>query len=302
MTRIRVLSPDVSPSYLAAVLHAHWLVGRSEMLARTHVAQASILGARFGEIEVPWPHPSEQQAFAQAFETLHVSLSIESRLIDNAQDLKSAAMATLFTRGLRGEAQKETEIVTMPESWEPRTILSLCEILSGGTPRKSIAEYWIGQIPWASGKDLKVPTMRDTIAHVSQGGVVAGSRIAPADAVLVLVRGLGLAKDLPIAVISRPMAFNQDLKALVPRGSLSGPYIRSAIYYGKDRLLSRIVPSAHGTMTLTLDDVAAFKVPSPSAPDEAHEIVAILDAIDRKIDLHKRKRTVLDELLKSLLR
>lgn len=112
---------------------------------------------------------------------------------------------------------------------------------------------------------------------------------------------MGLAKDLPIAVISRPMAFNQDLKALVSRGAFSGKYIRSAIYCAKDRLLSRIVPSAHGTMTLNLDDIETFKIPCPSEPDEANEIVAILDAIDSKIELHRHKRAVLDELFKSLL-
>ena len=38
-------------------------------------------------------------------------------------------------------------------------------------------------------------------------------------------------------------------------------------------------------------------------PDEDHQsdIVAILDAIDRKIDLHRKKRTVLEELFKALL-
>ena len=35
--------------------------------------------------------------------------------------------------------------------------------------------------------------------------------------------------------------------------------------------------------------------------NEQREIVAILDTIDRKIDLHRRKRAVLDELFKSLL-
>jgi type I restriction enzyme S subunit len=35
--------------------------------------------------------------------------------------------------------------------------------------------------------------------------------------------------------------------------------------------------------------------------DEQREIVAVLDAIDRKIDLHRRKRAVLDELFKALL-
>ena len=35
--------------------------------------------------------------------------------------------------------------------------------------------------------------------------------------------------------------------------------------------------------------------------NEQREIVAILDAIDRKIDLHRRKRAVLDDLFKALL-
>ena len=34
---------------------------------------------------------------------------------------------------------------------------------------------------------------------------------------------------------------------------------------------------------------------------QQREIAAILDAIDRKIDLHRRKRAVLDDLFKTLL-
>ena len=54
-------------------------------------------------------------------------------------------------------------------------------------------------------------------------------------------------------------------------------------------------------MTLNLNDVETFKVACPTDPDEAAEIVAILDAIDRKIDLHRQKRKVLEELFQSLL-
>jgi type I restriction enzyme S subunit len=39
----------------------------------------------------------------------------------------------------------------------------------------------------------------------------------------------------------------------------------------------------------------------PPTLDEQHEIVAVLDAIDRKIDLHRRSHSVLDELFKALL-
>lgn len=253
--------------------------------------------------DVPFPLPEfdDQLKISVALAAVEINIDFNSKALLTARELKRAAMRELFTRGLRGEVQKETEIGLVPESWEPRTVLDLCEIRSGGTPRKSVPEYWVGEIPWASGKDLKVPTLHDTIDHVSQAGVDAGSRIAPADAILILVRGMGLAKDLPVAAISRPMAFNQDLKALVSRGEFSGTYIRSAIYCAKGRLLSRIVPSAHGTMTLNLDDIETFKIPCPSDPKEADEIVEILNALDRKIDLHKRKRAVLEDLFKALL-
>ena len=257
------------------------------------------------EVLLNLPYPSlplrDQVAVAESLECLLRLKSVEERSIATTQSLKRAAMHTLFTRGLRGEAQKETEIGAMPESWEVKTILDICDIWSGGTPRKSVAEYWRGSIPWVSGKDLKSPSLCDTIDHVTDQGIEAGSRLAPTGAVLLLVRGMGLANDLPVAVINRPMAFNQDVKALVPRCDYSGRLLRSAVYVGKERLLGRIVTSAHGTMTLNLNDVERFKVPCPSDRAEADGIVAILDAIDHKIDLHRRKRAVLEELFKSLL-
>ena len=250
---------------------------------------------------VPLPPLSEQYEIAAVLNLARAAVLAQKKCEDAAMNLKRAAMQTLFTRGLRGEAQKETEIGPVPESWKPKNILELCEIWSGGTPRKSVREYWGGKIPWVSGKDLKSPSLDDAIDHVTAEGVEAGSRVAPTESVLLLVRGMGLAKDLPVAVINRPMAFNQDVKALVSRGDYPGRFLRSAIYEGKARLLNQIVSSAHGTMTLNLNDVENFKVPCPQDAFEAEEIVAVLDAIDRKIDLHRRKRAVLDDLFKALL-
>lgn len=261
----------------------------------------SINAGRVQELEISLPHIEEQQKITRLLSKIQRALDIEEQQLVESRLLKQATMRDIFTRGLRRETQKESEIGLMPVSWELRTILELCEIWSGGTPRKSNAEYWNGDIPWVSGKDLKLPTLDDAIDHVSAAGAEAGSRIAPQNAVLLLVRGMGLAKDLPVAVINRPMAFNQDVKALVSRGEYSGQFIRSAIYAGKDRLLGQIVPSAHGTMTLNLNDVETFKVACPTNTKEASEIVDILSSIDRKIALHKQKRIVLEELFKSML-
>ena len=242
-----------------------------------------------------------QQDIARTIRLIDCAISQEIDCAATAGNLKQTAMAELFARGLRGEAQKQTEIGLMPESWSPKSILELCNIWSGGTPRKSMSEYWNGDVPWVSGKDLKIPALDDAIDHITSEGIAAGSRLAPAESVLLLVRGMGLAKDLPVAVINRPMAFNQDVKALVSKGRYSGAFIRSAIYAGKDRLLSQIVPSAHGTMTLNLDDVENFQMACPSNPEEAAEIVTLMSALDEKIKLHKQKRQVLEELFKALL-
>ena len=262
---------------------------------------ASVNKTTLNDLEISFFCKEEQAEIGVFLRSLVCQIEQEDEALHVSQALKRAAMQTLFTHGLLGEAQKETEIGPVPESWETKTVLEISEIWSGGTPSKSITEYWGGDIPWVSGKDLKTSRLDDAIDHVTVKGVESGSRLAPADAVLLLVRGMGLAKDLPVASISRPMAFNQDVKALVSRGQYSGGFLRSAIYANKERLLGRIVTSAHGTMTLNLDDVERFKIPVPSSPTEAEEIAAILDAIDRKIDLHRRKLAVLEELFRVLL-
>lgn len=299
--RLRPLCTDVEPRFYVYFLQSAFTQLGIFEGAGNKTTIPNLSRNRLAALDVPHPSLDEQRAIANSLAELRRATKVHDKVNKTVVELKASAMCELFTRGLRGEPQKETEIGLMPESWEPRTILELCEIWSGGTPRKSVTEYWNGDIPWVSGKDLKVPALDDALDHVSAAGVEAGSRLAPAGAVLLLVRGMGLAKDLPVSVINRPMAFNQDVKALVSRGEYSGQFLRSAIYAGKERLLSQIVPSAHGTMTLNLNDVETFKVACSSDPAEADNISTILDAIDRKIELHRKKRAVLEELFKALL-
>lgn len=301
-TVLRVLDRELlEPEYVALYLHALYLDGATETLQRATTGIRNLDWNEYLKFEVPVIPRRDQKSLVSLIDGVRKECRTERDLLAALVELKRAAMHELFTRGLRGEAIKETEVGRIPESWEPRTILELCEIWSGGTPRKSVAEYWIGDIPWVSGKDLKLPALDDAIDHLSNAGIENGSRLAPKGSVLLLVRGMGLAKDLPVAVINRSMAFNQDVKALVSRGEYSGEFLRSAIYSGKDRLLSQIVQSAHGTMTLNLNDVETFKVGCPRDPQEATEIVVILETLDRLIALHRQKKMVLEELFKSLL-
>ncbi len=290
------LNPFFLYFYMQSSEYWNWIAANKD-----NNLKGGVNATQLANIEIPFPEILEQESIAAVLRTVHRAIENEGKLIAAIHELKRSVMHRLFTRGLHDEPQKQTEFGPIPQSWVLRPILELCEIWSGGTPRKSVIEFWLGDIPWASGKDLKTPYLDDTIDHISAEGVAAGSRVAPKHSVLLLVRGMGLAKDLPVAVINRPMAFNQDIKALVSRGLYPGQFLRSAIYAGKQRLLNKIVPSAHGTMTLNLNDVQTFEVACPASSDEAEEIANILFTLDRKILVHQSKRATYQELFRTLL-
>lgn len=298
--RLRPKQHDVDPQFYVYFLQSAFTQLGIFEGAGNKTTIPNLSSGRLMALDVPHPPLEEQQAISAALRAVRDAQKLHETLLAMTSELKSAAMDALFTKGLRSEALKETEIGLMPESWEPRPIGELCKIWSGGTPRKSVPEFWQGNIPWVSGKDLKLPAIDDAIDHVSEDGVSAGSRMAPEGAVLLLVRGMGLAKDLPVVTITRPMAFNQDVKALVSR-EFSGWFLRAAIYAGKDRLLGQIVASAHGTMTLNLSDVQGMLLACPSDPEEADEIVSVLQAMEEKVKLHRERRRVLGELFESVL-
>lgn len=52
-------------------------------------------------------------------------------------------------------ALSETEVGHVPDGWEVKAIRDSCQVGSGGTPKKTEPAFWSGDIPWASGKDLK---------------------------------------------------------------------------------------------------------------------------------------------------
>ena len=152
----------------------HHIAERMEgTTGRQRVPEEVLLDLPFPEFE-----PEEQTAVSDSLETIQRLIRAETKSVQTAIALKRGTIRSLFTHGLRGEAKKETEIGPVPESWEIKTILELCEIWSGGTPRKSIQEYWGGKIPWVSGKDLKSPVLDDAMDHVTVEGAEAGSRLA----------------------------------------------------------------------------------------------------------------------------
>lgn len=118
-----------------------------------------------------------------------------------------------------GDAEK---IFDLPLGWKFIRLGNFFNsIISGGTPSKNNPEFWDGDIPWASVKDLgKSKFLDKTEDYITQKGLDAGSKLADKGDVLICTR-MGLGK---IGICNVPIAINQDLKALKLNSQVSLDY------------------------------------------------------------------------------
>lgn len=253
------------------------------------------------EISVPKPPLAEQLKIASVLGKAQAAVEVEGELIRVTRELKQAALRQLFTRGLRGEPQKQTDLGPTPESWAVVPLSVIASFASGGTPSKSEPDNWGGAIPWVSPKDMKRPRLADAIDHITEKGLAAGSRLVPAGAILVVIRGMILMRDVPVALTMVPVAFNQDMKAILPGPRVRPEFLLYAFEAFRPQLFSRVGTSAHGTRTLASSALENFEIPLPAEPEQ-REIAAHLAAIDAKLAHHEARRALLRELFRTLLR
>jgi type I restriction enzyme S subunit len=252
------------------------------------------------ETGIALPPLPEQRAIARALRVMQEAKEARRREIAVERERKAALMQHLFTHGTRNESRKQTEIGEMPESWRLVRLGDVSNLLSGGTPPKDQPDSWKGPIPWVSPKDMKQPRLRDVADHISEDAAHESSRIVPAGSVFVVVRGMILAKDVPIAISEVPMAFNQDMKAILPCDDLHGDYLLYVLKHLKHDLYQIVGTSAHGTRRMGTSALEALLLPLPSL-DEQKIIAETLITCDSKIAALEHEAGLLDELFRAML-
>ena len=185
--------------------------------------------------------------------------------------------------------------------WKQTTLGSVVALVSGSTPSKRRADYWNGTCPWVSAKDMKQFRLSDTEDRLTEEGVANGARVAPGGSVLLLTRGMTLLNDLPVCVAQRPMAFNQDVKALRPTEVLDDEFLPYLILGHKHRLLGLVDLAGHGTGRLNSEELQALEIALPPLPEQ-RIIAHVLGTLDDKIELNRRMNETLEAMARALFK
>lgn len=186
----------------------------------------------------------------------------------------------------------------LPPGWASDTLDNLVQFRSGSTPDKAKEEYWGGDLPWVTAKDLKRTTIGAAIDQLSALGASKAPQVG-AGAILLLVRGMTLHNDIPLAITSRTVSFNQDVKALVPNKLAEPLFLLNYLQSIKGKLLKSVESAGHGTGRLNTKFLKSLRVPLPPI-DEQRRIVATLSTWDETLERLSRQIERKKRLLESI--
>jgi type I restriction enzyme, S subunit len=178
-----------------------------------------------------------------------------------------------------------------------RPLRQVATLLSGGTPSKANPEFWNGDVPWLTPKDM---ARFDGITEeaVSASAIGSGTRLAPAEAIFIAVRGMSLHNEIRIVRPCTAMAFNQDIKAVVANG-VDARFLYYALMSKRDVLLASVEAAGHGTGRLPTDRLENILIPDRTTAEQ-ETIAGILGALDDKIDLNRRMSETLEAMARAI--
>ena len=191
---------------------------------------------------------------------------------------------------------------TFQRNWTSTYLGYAVNVFGGATPSKENPSYWDGEIPWVSPKDMKRDVIDDSEDHISRVALRGTNlTLIPSPAVLMVTRGMILDRTVPVAITSRPVTVNQDMKALIPRRGLSASFLVRLLGASREALLARVEEAGHGTKALRTELWRKLPIAIPP-PEIQSRIVTFLDRKTAGIDDLIAKKERLVELIQERLR
>lgn len=233
-------------------------------------------------VNVSIPPLPEQKAIAHVLGTLDDKIELNRKMNETLETMARALFRSWFvdfdpvhakaegrkpagmdaaTASLFPDSFEPSPLGPIPKGWSEKSFADTIDILSGGTPKTSVAEYWHGDIPWFSVTDT--PTagsvfVIDTEKKITPAGVEnSATQIMPVGTTIITARGtVG-----NTALAGVPIAINQSCYGLRGKAEKRGFFT----FFATRAAISTLQQRGHGSVfnTITRDTFAGVKVIAP---------------------------------------
>lgn len=288
-------------------LHAEFL--KYYMLSRDfiNIVDSSTYGSKMpraswdfiGNLPVLLPDVEEQKVIARFldFKTGQIDalISKKKELLDKLAEKRTALISHAVTKGLDPTvAMKDSGVPwlgNIPAHWDAKRLKFVVSTFGGGTPNTGKPEYWNGDIPWVSPKDMKSDFIEATEDYLTEIGVAeSATKIVPVDSVLIVVRSGILRHTIPVARNTVQVSLNQDMKALVANERLRPGFIHWFISGLQEGLLPIWSKQGCTVESIEMDYMSNTVIPLPPVEEQDAILEKILE-ITSRLDAQAEKVT-----------
>lgn len=261
LNRIRLDRSQIEPAFLAFWLQRVRNTGLFTAQATQWVSQAAYKMSEMRQLEIDLPPLPEQRRIVDVLSRAEGIVRLRREAEQKTAEIIPALFLDMFG-----------DTATNPKGWAVQPLHSLVSFQSGGTPSKTREDFWEGDLPWVSPKDMKRMGIADAIDHINRKVLTETNiKLVPIGALLIVVRGMILVHTVPVARALVPLTINQDMKALMPTGeSIGTTYLLWLLKVSQTRLLDLVATAAHGTKKLETRLLESFLIPVP--PKKMQEI------------------------------
>lgn len=174
----------------------------------TYTTRALTNGKALSEIDIPIPPKVEQKEIAKILMSFEQYIDDLAELIEKKRGIRDGALRDLIVR--------RTRIAGFYGEWKEYAISDITStVITGGTPSTARQEYYGGNIPWLSSTEIHQKRIKTPTTYITDLGLQNSSaKMAPERSVLIALAGQGKTRGTA-AYLTRPMALNQSLAALV---------------------------------------------------------------------------------------
>jgi type I restriction enzyme S subunit len=264
-----------------------------------------IKGSELQKLSIEVPEYPKQCAIAETLGSFDDKIDCNHRI--NVLLLKMAG--ALFQHWFvdfgpfKKRGLQDSDIGPIPKGWAAQPILDCCSLLSGGTPKTSVDEYWNGDILWTSAKDVSqcgAAYLLDTERKITRLGVEqSATQILPKGTVVIIARGATTGK---FAALGGDMAMNQTCYGLRGKDGFSQEWV----YLMLADVVPKLQQAAHGTIfdtitTTTFQTTNIVVPPQPVLCDFAAKVKPLFDQILANLKENQILAQTRDYLLPKLI-
>jgi type I restriction enzyme S subunit len=250
-----------------------------------HLSSKSILA-----IEMPVPPLNEQKRLVALLDAATARVTELTACYEQARTHANNLFTSALSSALEGNPD-----------WPVKTLGEVCDLVGGGTPSKDRPDFYGGDIPWATVRDLNVEVLRSTEHSITAEALTSSSsNVIPKGSVVIATR-VGLGKAV---IVAQDTAINQDLRGLVVKNPKE--LLADYLFWWYLSTVHLVVAAGTGATVqgVKLPFVSGLVIPVPTL-EEQKRIVARLDLMKAKtsemVAAYDAKLTAAKNLRQSIL-